>query len=125
MDGRTIHIATQYLYGDDRLVTAEGGWAMMPSFGFEMSFNLMLEQATIVYDLTRQPSLRICEVGGDVVTPQVDEGDGYTRQIEHFAKAVRGEPVEDVITLAQSRDSVRIVQAEKRSAREGREIAIQ
>ncbi len=125
VDGRTVHIATQYLYGDDRLVTAEGGWAMMPSFGFEMSFNLMLEQATIVYDLTRQPLLRVCPAGGEVITPQVDEGDGYTRQIEHFARVVQDDSVEDVITLAQSRDSVRIVQAEKRSAREGREIAIQ
>lgn len=124
-DGRIAHIVTQYTYDDDKVVTAEGGWAMLPSFGFEMSFNLALEKATIVYDLTRQPVLRVCLAGGEVVTPDVAEGDGYTRQIEHFAKVLRGEQVEQVITLAQSRDSVRIVQAEKRSVDEGRQVAME
>jgi predicted dehydrogenase len=125
MNGRMIHIVTQYAYGDDKAVSAEGSWGMMPSFGFEMSFNIVLEKATIVYDLTRQPVFRICLATGEVLTPEVAEGDGYTRQIEHFAKVVRGDKVEKVITLAQSRDSVRIVQAEKQSADEGRPIAIE
>ena len=110
-----IHIVTQYEYGDDLVVTAEGGWGMMPGFGFEMSFNLVMEKATIVYDLTRDPALRVCPAEGEVFTPEVLKDDGYVRQIDHFARAVQGEAVPEVITLAQSRDSVKIVAAERQS----------
>ena len=124
-DARLIHIVTQYVYDDEKVVTAEGGWGMTPSFGFEMSFNLALEKATLVYDLTRQPVFRVYPAAGEVLTPEVAEGDGYTRQIEHFAKAVSGQAVEEVITLRQSRDSVRIVQAERQSIDEHKQVMME
>ncbi len=113
--GQLTHIVTEYEYGQDKVVVAEGGWGMTPAFGFEMSFNLVLEKATIVYDLTRAPMFRVCPADSEAFTPEVPEGDGYLREIEHFARVVRGEPVEEVITLEQSRNSVRIVEAEKKS----------
>jgi len=121
--GELLHIVTQYLY-DDKVVTAEGGWAMMPKFGFEMSFNIMLERATIVYDLTRQPMFKVYPAEGEAFTPQVEKGDGYSRQTEHFARIIRGEKVEAVITLQQSRDSVKIVEAEKKSAKSMKKVSI-
>lgn len=124
-NGQLAHIVTQYDYGDSVAVTAEGGWGMMPGFGFEMSFNLALEKATIVYDLTREPALRVCPADGDPFTPEVPQGDGYIRQIDHFARTVQGQPVEPILTLEQSRESVRIVQAERQSIKEHRHISIQ
>ena len=97
---------------------------MAPAFGFEMSFNLVLEKATVAYDSTRQPALRVCPNQGAAFTPALKEGDGYVRQIDHFARSVRGEPVPAVITLEQSRDSVRLVEAEKESIRTGRPVPI-
>jgi len=116
------HIVTQYVYGDGRVVTAEGGWAMAPSFGFEMSFNVVLEGATIVYDCTRDPALKVCPADGEAFTPEVAPGDGYSNEIEHFVKAVRGERVPEIITPAQSVDSLRLVLAEKQSARSGQVV---
>jgi len=113
--GQLIHMVTTYDYGDERLVIAEGGWGMTGSFGFEMSFNLMLEKATITYDLTRKPMFRVCPSTGAEFTPEVAAGDGYLREIEHFSKVVRGLPVEEVLTLEQSRNSVRVVEAERKS----------
>jgi predicted dehydrogenase len=122
--GQPLHIVTQYLYDDDKVVTAEGGWAMMPKFGFEMSFNIALEKATIVYDLTRKPMFMVYPAEGEAFTPQVEKGDGYSRQTEYFANLIRGEKVEPVTTLQQSRDSVKIVEAEKKSAKITRKVAI-
>ena len=51
-------------------------------------------------------------------------GDGYSRQIEHFAALVRGEPVEPIITPRDARETIRLVLAEKQSAREGRPVAL-
>ena len=122
--GELLHIVTQYIYDDDKVVTAEGGWAMMPKFGFEMSFNIALEKATIVYDLTRQPMFRVCPVKGEVFTPEVEKGDGYSRQTEYFVKIICGQKVEPVTTLQQSRNSVKIVEAEKKSAKNTRKATI-
>jgi len=123
-DGGLVHIVTQYLYGDDKVVTAEGGWAMMPGFGFEMSFNIVLAKATVVYDLTRLPMFRVCPAAGKAFTPKVEKGDGWFLQIAHFAKAISGEKVRAVTTLEQSRDSVKIVAAEKESARKMEIVSI-
>jgi predicted dehydrogenase len=122
--GQLIHMLTEYEYGEDKLVLAEGGWGMTVAFGFEMSFNLVLEKATIVYDLTRRPMLRICPAEGKEFTPLVSDGDGYLHEIEYFAKSVRGEVVKPIITLEQSRNSVRIVEAEKKSINNKQRVLI-
>lgn len=122
--GQLIHIVTEYEYGEDKLIVAEGGWGMTGTFGFEMSFNLVLEKATLVYDLTRQPMFRVCPAEGEAFTPEVADSDGYRREIEHFVKAVQGEQLEPVITLEASRNSVRIVKAERKSINSQQRILI-
>ena len=122
--GSLIHISTQYLYDNDTAITAEGGWAMCPTFGFEMSFNIVLEKATLVYDLTREPAFRVCPAEGEAFTPEVEKSDGWFLQIDHFAKAISGAKVEEITTLAQSMNSVKIVEAEKQSASKGKRISV-
>ena len=120
-----IHITTQYIYDDNKVVTAEGGWAMTPAFGFEMSFNIALEKATIVYDCTRTPAFGVCPAQGEVFTPEVAAGDGYSIEIAHFAALTAGRDVTEVITLAGSLDSVKIVLAEKESAEKSQAVLLQ
>ncbi|OGV70706.1 MAG: hypothetical protein A2283_16615 [Lentisphaerae bacterium RIFOXYA12_FULL_48_11] len=118
------HVVTHYCYSDDKLVTAEGGWEMMPSFGFEMRFLIALEKATISFDHRRQPTLKVCPVGGEVFTPPLGNGDGYSRQIEYFVRIIRGESVPSVITSQQALDSLRIVEAERESVQKGKRVNI-
>jgi predicted dehydrogenase len=118
------HICTQYFFKDDKSVVAEGSWLMMPAFGFEMSFHIVLERATVVYDCTRQPAFRLWPAEREAFTPQLKAGDGYSREIEHFVRKVRGEDVPEVITPGQSLDSIRLVLAERRSAECGKEIKL-
>ena len=122
--GSLVHIVTQYFYDDDKVVTAEGGWSMMPSFGFQMSFNIAMEKATLVYDLTREPTLKICPDDKEAFTPEVPAGDGWALEIEHFAGTIRGEKLEQVTTQKQSMNSVEIVEAEKKSAAKREKVVI-
>ncbi|MBN1126538.1 MAG: Gfo/Idh/MocA family oxidoreductase [Sedimentisphaerales bacterium] len=122
--GSAIHVATHYRYHNDKVVTAEGGWAMTPSFGFEMSFNLLLEGATLTYDCTRNPAFRVCPSDGEAYTPEVAPGDGYSRQIEYFNRSIQGDNTEEVITLDQSMESIRIIQAEIESASKDKMISL-
>ena len=117
------HIVTNYIY-NGKVVTAEGGWVMTPKFGFEMSFNVALEKATIVYNCTQSPAFKICPLKGEVITPKVEAGDGYSIEIAHFVKAISGKAVPKILTPAQSCDSVKLIEAEKKSARSGKKAAI-
>jgi predicted dehydrogenase len=123
-EGKLVHIVTQYLYDDDKVVTAEGGWSMTPAFGFQMSFNIALEKATILYDLTRKPTLRLFTADEEASAPEVPAGDGWSLEIEHFAGRIRGEKLEQIITPVESMDSVRIVEAEKKSAAKREKVVI-
>jgi len=117
-------ILTEYDYGDGRLVTAEGSWLMTGGFGFEMSFNIVLEKATIVYDCTREPAFKVCPADGEVITPDVEQGDGYSLEIAHFAKLISGRDVAEVTTLQQSKASIEIIAAERESAQKGRRVSL-
>jgi len=119
------HITTTYVYDDLKLVTAEGGWMMAPGFGFEMSFNIILEKCTIVYDCKSEPAFKICPKDGDAFTVQLPVGDGYSLEIEHFVKTIAGEKLLSRTTPKQSLDTIKLILAEKESAQTGKEVTIQ
>jgi predicted dehydrogenase len=118
------HIVANYIYNDGKVVTAEGGWVMKPGFGFEMSFNVMLERATISYDCTRSPTFKIAPAKGEVIVPKVSGGDGYSCELEYFIKAISGKSVPKVITPQDSLNSVKIVLAEKKSCTTDKKVAL-
>ena len=118
------HVAATYLYPDGKVVTAEGGWLMAPGFGFRMSFHIVLEKATLVFDSTRSPDFSVCPVGGEPFSPVVEPGDGYSREIRHFADLVLGRSVPTVLTPEQSLASLRLVLAERESAESGMVVKI-
>ena len=119
------YIHTQYDYGNESTIIAEGSWLMSPSFGFEMSFNIALEKVTIVYDCTREPAFKVCPTDGDVFTPEVEAGDGYLLEIVHFAEKIQGKKTAEVINATQSKESIRIVEAEQKSVLENRKIELE
>jgi predicted dehydrogenase len=117
------HIVTNYFYEDSKIVTAEGGWIMKPSFTFEMSFNVMFEKATISYDCTRDPMFRIY-TKNDVIVPVLVEGDGYSCELMHWVNTIRGMKVAKVITPIDSLNAVKLVLAEKASCGLGRKVSV-
>ncbi|MFH1616073.1 MAG: Gfo/Idh/MocA family oxidoreductase [Planctomycetota bacterium] len=118
------YIVTSYIYEKEKVATAQGGWIMAPGFGFRMSFDIMLEKATISYDCTRDPAFKVYLAQGRVETPQVPAGDGYSQEIDYFVKVIQGKNVPKVLTPQQARDAVRLVTAEKESADCGKEVAL-
>lgn len=123
-NGMTAHIVADYDYGDNKVVTAEGSWMMTASFGFEMSFDICLEQAVLVFDPSRTPAFRICPNEGDAFTPELATGDGYSQEIAHFLRVVQGKETLSVVTPWESRETLRIVLAEEASAASGSPVAL-
>ncbi len=119
-----VHMTTRYEYGGGKLVIAEGGWAMMPPFGFQMRFHIVMEKATLDFDYQRDPKLRLSTAAGEMIVPPCEAGDGYSRQIAHFAKRIRGEPAPDIVTPEDAWNSLRMVAAECASARQRRPVRL-
>jgi 1,5-anhydro-D-fructose reductase (1,5-anhydro-D-mannitol-forming) len=125
VDGNKIgHIQTRYIFDDWRLITAEAGWMMAPTFGFEVNFMIMLDRATLVYDSVRKPAFKVYPPKGESFVPVLADGDGYTLEVDHFARRIQGEKLPEVTTPQQARDSVLIIQKERQSVNEEREIEI-
>ncbi|MFH1370226.1 MAG: Gfo/Idh/MocA family oxidoreductase [Planctomycetota bacterium] len=118
------YVTTQYVYKDHKVVAAEGGFVMSPGFKFKVSFNIIFEKATIVYECTRTPAFCIYPARGKRVIPKVEPGDGWSREIAHFVKKITGEKVPQIISPLDSLNAVKIVLAEVRSARTKKEVAI-
>ena len=122
--GTAEHIKTDYLYDADMLISAEGSWLTSDSFGFRMNFEILLEKATIVYDCTRDPAYQIYPKGGDPFRPAISQKDGYYHEIEYFSNWIAGKVSKEVITMRQSMESVRIIEAEKESADSGKTVEL-
>jgi predicted dehydrogenase len=101
----TTHVQTQVDYGDGRAITATASWAMPASFGFEMAFKIMLENATLIFDGS---ALKVYPSKGEVFEPEIPEGDGYKGEIEYFAEVLSGTNEKIAITPEQARESVRM-----------------
>jgi 1,5-anhydro-D-fructose reductase (1,5-anhydro-D-mannitol-forming) len=118
------YVTTQYVYKNGKVVSAEGGFVMSPDFKFEMSFVISLNKATIVYDCGHMPTLQVYEYGGGYLTPKIESGDGWLREIVHFVKKVKGVKVPRIISPTDSLNAVKIILAEKLSAESKKEVAI-
>ncbi|MDX9867457.1 MAG: Gfo/Idh/MocA family oxidoreductase [Kiritimatiellia bacterium] len=123
-DGTMIHISTLYDVGGPSVV-AEGGWGMSKTFGFERSFQIAFERATLVMAMRRQPEFCLYPMEGEPVVPELPvSADAYQNEINWFADKISGRAVEPVTSPEACRDSVRIVDAEKRSARSGTRVSL-
>ncbi|MHB9033543.1 MAG: Gfo/Idh/MocA family protein [Anaerolineae bacterium] len=118
------HISTDYLYEGDAVVTATGGWVMTKSFGFRQAFDMVLEGASICYDATRSPSLTVYPAAGEAFSPEITPGDAYHIEIAYFVHKVAGQKQPEIITPFESRESVRLILAEKKSAQTKRVVAL-
>ena len=101
--GRLDHIISCFDYGDGALIAAEGSWIHADGYGFEMSFNVSMEKATLACgpDL----KMRLCERDGGTKEIEVPPGDGYGLELAHFVDCIAtGET-----PLSDGRSGLRIV----------------
>ena len=122
-DGAMQYISTLYDVGG-AAVTAEGSWCMAPTMGFEASYIVTFEKAVVIMDGKREKPLCVYPAKGEPFVPKLPEGDGYQYEINWFMDVLCGKRVACVTTPEQSRDSVRIVDAEKKSAKTAKMVRI-
>lgn len=130
-DGMINQIITTYEFGDV-FVTAEGIWDVSPSLEFRAGFRACFEEATVVFDGAKKPSLSVYRKDGTVETPefspeyeQEDNTAGinvsnlgpYYTEIKYFLQCVMdGKPIE-VAPVMEGVKSVELALKEWEAAR--------
>ena len=105
-NGMLGHIVSEFLYDDNKTVTATGSWMMSQSYGFSMGFRVALEQAMFVFASGNEPTLTVYPAEGEAYSPaDLAEGDGYSGEVAHFTALVAGN-AEPVITPEAAKESV-------------------
>ena len=121
--GSINHVVTQYDYTGGPSVYAEGSWLLAQ--GFNMSYTLLCERATIDFDLARgADALRISETGKEPRFVDSGEGDGYTKEIEYIIDCVASRQAPTIVTALDGVTALEICEAEEQSIRSGTPVKL-
>jgi predicted dehydrogenase len=117
------HVVTQYHYADGPAVYAEGSWLLAK--GFNMSYTVLCERATIDFDMSRgADALQLTEEGSETNTVKPDPGDGYGAEIAYMLDCVRNGSAPAVVTAQDGLSAVEICEAEEQSVKTGKVVAL-
>jgi predicted dehydrogenase len=122
-NGEVEHVVTQYCYRHGPVVAAEGSW--LQAAGFNMTFTIQCERATLDFDFQRGPNaLRVTLAGKEARTIKLRGTDGYHGEIRHFIHCIRrGEPSK-IVTAEDALAVLEICEAEEKSVRTGAAVKL-
>ncbi|MBI2439856.1 MAG: Gfo/Idh/MocA family oxidoreductase [Lentisphaerae bacterium] len=115
--GGLDHITTFYNYAPGRLVQAEGAWEYHAGFPFSMAFRIALDKATLYFV---GADLMLCRATGSPRKMPLQAGDGYYHELKHFVACIRRNRPSGIVPPQSALESVRLVEAEIKSARTGK-----
>ncbi len=119
--GRLDHIVTTYEYPGGAVVMAEGAWEYPAAFPFAMSFRIAMEKAALCFDAA---GLVLYPLKGRPRPIPVRGADGYVNELKHFLACIQANRSSDVVTPRSALQSVQLIEAEVKSARGGRPVAV-
>ncbi len=106
------HLQCEYVFPDVPLVTAEGAWCMQDGFPFTMAYTVNFENATAVFD---GGVLKLYQAGRETAV-ELSQEMGYALEIAYFVQCIKNGTPPKVVTLKDAAESVRLIEAECRSA---------
>jgi len=119
------HIVTEYRFEGGPLVVAEGGWNFPAPYPFRMEARILFEHAAVEYSSLRTPALTVYDGRtGKAESPPVPAASGYTEELRYFVDCVAAGREPERLRPADSAAAVALVEAEVRSARAGRPVAV-
>ncbi len=124
--GAIDHVVTQYYVDSGAIVHAEGSWLMNSGHGFNMTYTVNFENATVDYDLSRgAEALRVFEEGKPARTVKCDGPDGYIGELSYMIEAIQTSAPPTVVTAQDGLAAVQICEAEEKSIRERAVVSLE
>jgi predicted dehydrogenase len=125
LSGAIDHVVAQYEVASGAIVHAEGSWAMTPGFGFNMSYTVNFENATVDYDLARTAdALRVFQKGRRPRTIKCKGKDGFAGELNHMVESIRRGSPPTVVNAKEGQSAIEICEAEEKSIRSGKPVRL-
>ncbi len=116
--GSIDHVVTQYHYPAGPAVYAEGSWLLAK--GFNMSYTLLCERATLDFDLARgADAMQVTEKGQEPRTIKYDGPDGYGEEVRYMVECVQNGRRPTIVTARDGLTALEICEAEEQSLKTG------
>ncbi len=122
--GAMDHVVASYEVASGAMVHAEGGWAMSHGFGFQMSFLVNFENATVSYDLARLKGALRVHRNGETEVIEVAEGDGYIGELQHFVDVMHGAQLTTSVDAEDGVGALLVCEAALRSIQDQRRVPV-
>lgn len=116
------HFSTFYEYPDGKLVTAEGSWIYAPGFAFRMQFAVAMEKASM--ELGADGKLMLHTMKGKSSEVKLPAESGYELELRDFLLCIARNRASKVVTPQSAVESVKLVEAEMKSAISGKRVAL-
>ena len=121
--GSVDHVVSQYLFPAGPSVCAEGSWLLKR--GFQMSYTLQCERATLDFDSARGPAaMQVIEEGQEPRTPSYAASDGYGEEVRYAVDCIRQGRRPAIVTAQDGYTALQICEAEEKSIRTGSVVTL-
>jgi len=121
--GAVDHVVTQYLYPGGPTVYAEGSWLLTK--GFNMSYTLHCERATLDFDLARgAEAMQVTEPGQATQSLKYDGPDGYGEEVRYVVDCARYDKRPETVRAKDGLTALEICEAEEKSAQTGKVVTL-
>jgi predicted dehydrogenase len=123
--GAIDHIIGHYEVEGGAMVHAEGGWAMSPGFGFNMSYLVNFENATVSYDSGRGKECLKVHQNGSTEVITCDDSDGYIGELQHFVDVLGGASLTTAVDAEDGIGALLTCEAALRSIQQQRRVTVE
>lgn len=121
--GAIDHVVTQYKVANGATVYAEGSWLL--TSGFNMSYTVMFEKATVDFDSSRgADALQVGEEGQPMRVVKPEGVDGYVEELRHLITSIQAGKAPSVVTANDGLSAVEICEAEEKSIQTGQPVSL-
>jgi len=121
--GSVDHVVTQYIYPGGPAVYAEGSWLLAK--GFNMSYTVHCERATLDFDLARgADALQVTETGQTPRTITFEGPDGYLEEVRYVVGCAQTGKPPTIVTTADGVSALEICEAEEKSVMTGQVVRL-
>jgi predicted dehydrogenase len=122
--GGVDHVEALWDYGKDLLVSIEGGWCFHGEWPFQMYVNVRCEDATFIWDMNAEEAITVYRPKGKTQKIKVKPSTGWDEEIFYFLDCIRKKKKPTIVTPMSSTTSVELAEAELKSVRTGRPVAL-
>ena len=106
------------------LITSDSSFAAAASLVWEASGRVFFEKATVYFGPFYKAPLTVYPEDGKPFSPKLPSKTGYEAEIEYFLGMVEGRRQKAILTAKDARDSIALLEAERRSAKSGKKVQI-